>query len=125
MIYFICYVLFDVVLSYIRFHFMIIVYLVFYRIRPFILSCFLHIFDFIRFYVFHDYFYFIHGLCCILYVLYFTIYLVLLHVLFCFIFCEPAIFQASKLPTGDGGMRGAINNNLMIFSIYQNSVRMA
>ena len=108
MIYFICYVLFDVVLSYIRFYFMIIVYLVFYRIRPFILSCFLHMFDFIRFYVFHVYFDFVYGLCCILYVLYFTIYLVLLHVLFCVIFCEPAIFQASKLPTGDGGMRGAI-----------------
>ena len=42
-IYSICYVLFVVVLSYIRFHFMIIVYLVFHRIRPFILSCFLWI----------------------------------------------------------------------------------
>ena len=110
MIYFICYVLFDVVLSYIRFHFMIIVYLVFYRIRSFILSCFLQIFDFIRFYAFHVYFCFVHGLCCILYVLYFTIHLVLFHVLFCFIFCEPAIFQASTLPTGDGGMRGAIKS---------------
>ena len=61
---------------------------------------------------FHVYFYFVHGLCCFLYVLYFTIDLVLLHVLFCFIFCEPAIFQASKLPTGDGGMRGAIKPDL-------------
>jgi len=36
------------------------------------------------------------------------IYLELLHVSCCFIFCEPAIFQASKLPTEDGGMRGEI-----------------
>ena len=71
-IYFICYVLFDVVLSYIWFHFMIIVYLVFYRIRPFILSCFLHIFDFIRFYVFSCLLLFcswfmLHSICALFY----------------------------------------------------------
>ena len=101
-----CYVFFDVALSYVRFYFMIIVHLVFYRIRPLILSCLLHSLTLLCFMFVHVYF--IHGLCCTLYVLYVTIYLALLHVLFCFVLCEPAIFQASKLPTGDGGMRGAI-----------------
>ena len=37
-----------------------------------------------RDYAFHVYFYFVHGLCCILYVFYVTIYLAFFHVLFFF-----------------------------------------